>query len=119
MQRLIVGKPVLIQTHPNSTGTCWAYAATAVLETTFNIGTGQYLKGSEEEIIDCYSAGSSCSRGGWPGLAMEWVKQNGQTTASKYPATFHPTNSIVPACDVAKVSALQGYIYISCWQEFA
>ncbi|GAQ87825.1 hypothetical protein KFL_003800010 [Klebsormidium nitens] len=93
-------QPVLSQT----CGTCWAHAATAVLETTFNIATGQYVKGSEEEMIDCFpeEAGTSCSGGGWPGNAMDWVKANGQTTAAKYPAVFHAEKSINPACDAAK-----------------
>jgi hypothetical protein len=62
-----------------SCGSCWAFSTVGVVETIYNIGTGNPdldLNLSEEYLVaDCLSGNSCC--GGWMATALTFVRDNG------------------------------------------
>ena len=71
-------------------GSCWAFSATAVMESHHFINTGKLLSLSEQQIVDCGNTcpddkktGLGCS-GGDETCALEWLKV-GQALESEYP----------------------------------
>ncbi|XP_034579521.2 senescence-specific cysteine protease SAG39 [Setaria viridis] len=67
-------------------GSCWAFAAVAVIESAYAIAKRvQPPELSEQELIDCDSYDSGCSSG-LPWSAMKWVKKHGGIALdSQYP----------------------------------
>jgi hypothetical protein len=97
-------------------GSCWAFAATAALESKMMIATGQYLDLSEQQLVDCANdaqgfTGSSGCDGGWPHEALRFAHVSGQTSESAYPYTA-ATGQCKPGSmsSVAEVVASPGYI---------
>ena len=71
-------------------GSCWAFSATAVMESHHFINTGKLLSLSEQQVVDCGNTcpddkktGLGCS-GGDETCALEWLKV-GQALESEYP----------------------------------
>lgn len=64
-----------------SCGSCWAFAAVAVLESKAKIAGGSLVQLSEEEIVDCNSDGNHCN-GGWYSNAWKYVQDSGRLAAS-------------------------------------
>jgi len=62
-------------------GSCWSYAALCVLETKQKIAGGALVQMSEQEIIDCNSAGEECA-GGWYTTAWAYVQNKGRIASS-------------------------------------
>ena len=62
-------------------GSCWAFAAVAVLESMAKIAGGSLIQLSEQEIIDCNSDGSHCE-GGLMDFAWSYVQKSGRLAAS-------------------------------------
>ena len=97
-------------------GSCWAFAATAALESKMMIATGQYIDLSEQQLVDCASdaegyTGSSGCDGGWPHEALRFAQVSGQTLESAYPytATAGQCNP-GSVSSAAKIVASPGYI---------
>ena len=68
-------------------GACWAFSAVAAMEGINQIKTKKLVSLSEQELLDCDTAGdnSGCS-GGYMSTAFDFVQQNhGLTTDSDYP----------------------------------
>lgn len=66
-------------------GGCWAFATVASIEGLHKIKTGHLVSLSEQELLDCDGNDYGCD-GGNPGVAMQWVADNGGlTTESDYP----------------------------------
>ncbi|CAL1356571.1 unnamed protein product [Linum trigynum] len=69
-------------------GGCWAFSAVAAVEGITKISTGKLVSLSEQELIDCDTAGNDqgCNGGLMDG-AFQFVKAKGLTTESNYPYT--------------------------------
>ena len=57
-------------------GSCWAFAATAVIEARYNLKFGVLNQLSEQYLLDCDDKDNGCN-GGWPSKTFNWVKENG------------------------------------------
>jgi C1A family cysteine protease len=67
-------------------GSCWAFSATGTIEGHHHMKTGQHVKLSEQQMVDCYYTRDGCEGGDHTG-AQSWVGQYGQALASAYPYT--------------------------------
>ena len=74
-------------------GSCWAFSATAGVEGAHFVATGQLLKLSEQQVIDCvwtlFSWGCS---GGEEVDALNWAKNNSMIISDSYPSYNAETN---------------------------
>ena len=66
-------------------GSCWAFSATAALESQVLMRTGQSKDLSEQIVVSCSSAGS-CA-GGSPTTVSDFLRNTGTNTESCYPYT--------------------------------
>ena len=74
--------PVKYQGH---CGSCWAFSATAAIESHHFIATGHLLNLSEQELVDCVTVDSHGCSGGSKNAAMEYVKTHGHELWDTYP----------------------------------
>lgn len=66
-------------------GSCWAFSATGVMESTALI-KGQTVSLSESQLVDCSASyGNHGCNGGWPSSALNYVKAVGIASESEYP----------------------------------
>merc|ERR1711964_641467 len=86
-----------------SCGSCWAFAATAALESAYAMRDGVILDLSNQQLVDCdLLADNNGCRGGLPSAAFEYIMYTGGLEAtSTYPYTardetckFEPSNII-------------------------
>ncbi|XP_055297428.1 procathepsin L-like [Sitodiplosis mosellana] len=85
-------------------GSCWAFAASAALESHHFIKTGQLVSLSEQNIIDCSTEyGTHGCNGGFRYYAFQYVKDNGGIESEEsYPyegtdnntCRYNPKNSV-------------------------
>ena len=68
-------------------GGCYAFAATAAVESSYCISSGELLKLSEQQLIDCQGEEfqSHGCNGGSSFLAFDYLTQAGQELESVYP----------------------------------
>lgn len=71
-------------------GSCWAQAAIATVEKQYHKKTGKQVQFSVQELVDCDKGNTGCL-GGWPDIAMEYIKKNGISLESNYPYMFKET----------------------------
>ena len=64
-----------------SCGSCWSFAAVAVLESMTKIAGGSLIQLSEQEVVDCNSDGSHCE-GGWYDHGWRYVQNSGRLASS-------------------------------------
>ena len=64
-------------------GSCWAFSTTGTLEGQHAKTSGSLVSLSEQNLVDCSSQNEGCD-GGWPTLAMEYIKKNGIDSESSY-----------------------------------
>jgi len=68
-------------------GSCWAFSATAALESAYLID-GKNANISEQELVDCSrSYGNQGCNGGWMNQAFAYIRDKKITTTDKYPDT--------------------------------
>lgn len=70
-----------------SCGSCWAFSAVGATEGTFNLEQKDSKADpdlSEQDLVSCSSAGS-CSTGGWPHLAFNYMKNTGIVEEGCFP----------------------------------
>ena len=68
-------------------GSCWAFCATASIESANFLKNQKLMSLAEQQIVDCDTQDSGCG-GGWPQRAMDYVTQaGGQELESDYPYT--------------------------------
>ena len=56
-------------------GSCWCFSAVGALEATTRIEHTIWSLRSEGDVHD--GMGYKCADGGWPSVALDWIKQNG------------------------------------------
>lgn len=85
-------------------GSCWAFAATEVLESVYGKKTGDVEILSPQELVDCESTSFGCS-GGYPENALLYVIDHGLEKETEYPYTAadgqckeHDTNVKAASC---------------------
>jgi len=67
-------------------GSCWAFSATGVLESSALVHGKGSVSLSEQQLVDCSRPqGNQGCNGGWPSSALTYVKSNGITTEGAYP----------------------------------
>jgi len=66
-------------------GSCWAFAATATVEAHHQIATGQLMKLSEMQLVNCETIYSRGCQGGLPDKAFEYLGRYPQEQAVYYP----------------------------------
>lgn len=68
-----------------SCGSCWAFSATAAMESAYLI-KGQSVNLSEQQLVDCSRPyGNQGCNGGWMDSAFDFAQEKGLTTTDKYP----------------------------------
>ena len=87
-----------------SCGSCWAFAATASVESSYCIGGGALYKLSEEQLVNCDTDGNDggCD-GGLAFYAWDYLQTHGQMLGSEYPYTATDNN-------VCKYDSNQGLV---------
>ena len=67
-------------------GSCWAFSATAAIEGAHFRATGQLVRLSEQQMVDCDHRSMGC-QGGLQETAMEYTKVHTQELEAVYPYT--------------------------------
>ena len=75
---------------------CYAFAATAVIEAQYSLDFNRTMSLSEQEIIDCSSENKGCE-GGLIHLAVDYIYRNGLSVSRTYPGKSGPKKG---NCDV-------------------
>jgi len=88
-------------------GGCWAFAPVGLFEGLIRMMTGKITDLAEQQLIDCIPSGS-CSSGGWPPDAMDYMRDNGIVLEQYYPLTY-----IDGPCNVQRPSDY----YLTEWAE--
>eukprot|EP01064_Diplonema_japonicum_P037856 TRINITY_DN8_c0_g1_i10.p1 TRINITY_DN8_c0_g1~~TRINITY_DN8_c0_g1_i10.p1 ORF type:complete len:778 (+),score=266.13 TRINITY_DN8_c0_g1_i10:57-2390(+) len=83
-------------------GSCWSFSTTGVIEGAWAMAGNRLQSLSEQELVSCEKNCDGCD-GGWPYLAIEYVKQNGDATEESYPYVSGQGN--VPSCTAGHTMA--------------
>jgi C1A family cysteine protease len=65
-------------------GSCWAFSSTAAMEGAHFVKTGELIKLSEEQFVDCVDDCDGCE-GGLEMYAFEYAEKNAQELETSYP----------------------------------
>ena len=92
-------------------GSCWAFSSTAAIESAHAIKTGNLLKLSEQQFVDCDTQSSGCN-GGLEVWAFAYAEKNAIELETAYPYTgsngkchAQSTEGQVSVTDFSKVPA--------------
>ena len=101
-----------------SCGSCWAFSATAVLESASAIKYGNLSKLSEQELVSCAGLkyGNLGCNGGMYNDAWSFVKDsNGQCSEASYPYTSGngDTGSCIKGCTPVSGTKVQSYVTVT------
>jgi len=67
-------------------GSCWAFSATAAIESRYLVADRASVNLSEQQLVDCSRAyGNYGCNGGWMDSAFQYVKEHGLVTTAEYP----------------------------------
>ena len=89
-------------------GSCWAFAATAAIETRHFLNTGNSVDLSEQQLVDCtYAKPRSGCDGGWPNDAYK--NNPKQATLASYPYTAKGNEVCKTPPTIEYVSSISGY----------
>lgn len=94
-------------------GSCWAFSATAVLESHIAIQSGKLLEFSEQQLVDCvqnpqHCGGSGGCQGATQPLGFEYVKNaGGVINRSEYQYTAR--DGTCKAAEHSKIATIEGH----------
>lgn len=94
-------------------GSCWAFAATAELESHMLIRYGTSLDLSEQQVVSCNTAGAGCG-GGWAFAAYDLFEDHGAVLEDCHP--YLASDPPAAACRQGEFPGfawISGYRYIS------
>jgi C1A family cysteine protease len=90
-------------------GSCWSFSAVGALEGAYAISTGNLLKFSEQQLVDCSTSfGNAGCNGGWMDQAFEYWEGTKAVLESQYAYTAHDdtcNTSVVTADGVTLVAS--------------
>lgn len=72
-------------------GSCWAFATTAAVETSYAVKNNSLLKLSEQQLVSCNSENYGCS-GGWMEKAYAYLQSHWFNQLAYYPYTSGTTS---------------------------
>jgi hypothetical protein len=104
-------------------GDCWAFSATATIESAWAINGNPLVSLSEEFLTDCdYPQSPGGCNGGFPFQAFEFVIKNGIDTERSYPFTGDKTAACTRHWPPTSPVRIQGWVSIpaneSAMQEY-
>ncbi|KAK1632037.1 hypothetical protein QYE76_006352 [Lolium multiflorum] len=97
-------------------GACWAFAATAAMESHHAIlKNGSLLRLSEQELVDCDTNNGACA-GGLAANAFQYVVKWGLTSSAAYPYTAR--NGTCKSSATFPVLGMTGFARVPAYDEF-
>jgi len=103
-------------------GSCWSFSTTGTLEGQHALSTGNLVSLSEEQLVDCDTTMNDGCNGGWPYVALNYIKRNGIMSEEDYPYLSTDYEPITGPCefDASKVVATcTGYVAVESGDEDA
>jgi C1A family cysteine protease len=67
-----------------SCGSCWAFSATAAVESAWAIKSGSLISFSEQLLVDCETQDDGCN-GGWPANCYTFLQSHFEVQEIQYP----------------------------------
>ena len=104
-------------------GSCWAFAATATIESHLAVNTGVLAELSPQQLVSCvpnphHCGGDGGGAGSTAELAYDYVKKAGIASAYSFPYTSWPGDSNGD-CDVKPASRSKAFANVSGYQALA
>lgn len=94
-------------------GSCWAFSATGAVEGSYAIATGDLVKFSEQQLVDCSTDGNQGCNGGLMDNAFKYLMHNDFCYESAYPYTAKDETCKADQCGDKKVRAVADFTDVS------
>jgi len=101
-------------------GSCWAFSATAAMETAWALKSGTLLSLSEQMCVDCVNGGAdNCNEGGeMHDCYLQVIKQGGDETEADYPYTER-SKGVCKYDQTKAVTRFSSYVNVTQYNETA
>ena len=103
--------PVMNQ-NINDCGSCWSMSSIAAIEAHHFIKTGELLKLSEQQVIECAKEGDNCEMGGDEYSVFEYAMKHGIELNASYPYQGLTDDKTCKADDSLGVVKLDDYHFV-------